>query len=108
MTSEYIDINQLRKQNALLAAQEKIGAFGNRNQKKAMPLSPKSQARIQEQRKKERTQYDDYLKLREDRISKKPNPGAMFKNLVCNEKNHLNQSAYDNPVDKQKIPSKPI
>lgn len=53
---------------------------------------------MKEAKEKEAQQFADYLKLREDRVQKKNVTNDILKNIVCNEKNHLNRSGYEKPA----------
>lgn len=55
----------------MIAAQEKIGAFGNAYKKSNQPkLSPKAKEKIQKQMQKEQDDFNSYVKEREGRGKK--------------------------------------
>ena len=72
--SDFIDLNMVRKQQALEEVEKNIGAFGRKGFKSGIPfqyqqskpqeLSPKSAARLEAQNKREQDMYTSYIKDR--------------------------------------------
>jgi hypothetical protein len=96
MQSDYVDINQLRKQREREEQEMQIGAFGRKQFAKGggthasglsnnAPLSPTTRKKILLQKEKEKELYDKYMKERNDKNAATKKPASFFNNIRCKE-----------------------